>query len=82
MIFPGRLHRVLYYFKGDWKTPYKVEVDTLDRPKVCAGLISPAHLKAMIDRFGFTRIYLIDNVPAEDAESNYLLDKYPYKQLL
>lgn len=82
MILQGHLHRVIQGFKRGHRTPDITKVDIYERTNACKNLISEDFLMKFATKHKLERIYLIENVPAESVEDNYLLKKFPHQLIM
>ena len=82
MILQGYLHRVIQGFKTGRRTPDITKAEIYERSNACKNLVSEDFLKKFAIKHKLERIYLIENVPAENTEDNYLLDKFPHQLIL
>ena len=82
MVLQGHLHRVIQGFKTGHRTPDVTKCEIYERPNACKNLVSEDFLTKFAIKHKLERVYLIENVPAENVEDNYLLEKFPHQLIM
>lgn len=75
-----RLYRVIQGFRKDEETPSVTKYEF--RNKVKDNLVSSKYLDNLMRKYHLQRIVMFEDIPQQDIEDNYLIDKYSYQTIM